>query len=372
MERQQNHYRTVLETAHQSAEDNKPTSPIPAWALPKNPRTANYFITDNIFSSQLGQYVDSHVNMMNYFQFCRIVESLLIQHHAVQLRDVVRFRRKQSLSFPAGEIASIDKHKDELPSIRTTFLGLYGVDSILPDYFLNDIATHREGSDSLAAFLDIFNHRISELFYFAWKKYRYPLQFEYGGIDKVSLSLLHLIGQITQPDRTQKLLYPSLDSKILGLLGVFHQKTRTADGIRNIVKYLYPKSEVKVLEFRSQWVELNNRVGLGQRGLKLDRGSAILGSRIRDNGHLIHIDITPNSFAAAQELLPNHATHTKLLELLKVYLGYRVDAAIYLNIKKQWISQTKIKAGHMLGFTTGLGSKMQDKRIKVGHYTYTV
>ena len=48
MERQQNHYRTVLETAHQSAEDNKPTSPIPAWALPKNPRTANYFITDNI------------------------------------------------------------------------------------------------------------------------------------------------------------------------------------------------------------------------------------------------------------------------------------------------------------------------------------
>ena len=75
---------------------------------------------------------------------------------------------------------------------------------------------------------------------------------------------------------------------------------------------------------------------LGKAGLRLDGGSASLGSRIKDHSHLIRIEITPDTFENAQLLLPKQTLHQKLLELLKLYLGCRFDASIYLNIKKQW------------------------------------
>lgn len=369
MERQQKYYRTVLETANLGAEDNIPSERLPSWAVPLEEQTGSP--DEDIFSSPLGQHVSSHADSMNYFQFCRILENLLPEN-SDGLRQVVRFRRKASLLFPSGEISSIETAVNgRLPSVRTTFLGLYGVDSILPDYFLNDIATHKDGSNSLAEFLDIFNHRVSELFYAAWKKYRYPIQFSYGGKDKLSLSLLHLIGQNIQSELGGKALlqHTLLDSKILGLLGVFHQKTRTADGICSLVKYLNLGSEVKVTEFQPQWVHLDQQKKLGKQGIKLDRGSAVLGRRIKDYSHLIHIDITPNNFAEVIQMLPGGEGNQKLLQLLKIYLGHRTDADIYLNIKKQWTPQACLNGRQMLGINTGLGKSTRDRRIKVGHYT---
>lgn len=371
MERQQSHYRTVLETANLSAEENRPPEIIPSWSIPTTEQVVAE-CGENIFSSSLGKHICNNADTMNYFQFCRILETLLPET-SDGLRAAVRFRRKTSLSFPSGEIASVESAPNgNLPSVRTTFLGLYGVDSILPDYFLSDIATNKEGSSSLAAFLDIFNHRISELFYSAWKKYRYPIQFSYGGIDKLSLSLLHLIGQNIQSKtgREPLLQHALLDSRILGLLGIFHQKTRTAEGICSLVRYLSPSAEVKVSEFQPQWIQLEQPEKLGSKRMKLDKGSAVLGSRIKDHSHLIHIDITPDTFAEAAQFLPGGGNNQTLLQLLKIYLGHRIDAGLYLNIKKQWIPQTQLNAGQMIGINTGLGKSTKDRRIKVGHYTY--
>lgn len=60
------------------------------------------------------------------------------------------------------------------PVIRTTFMGLYGVDSPLPTAYLDDIAQHREGHEALQGLLDIFSHRIMTQFYRIWRKYRPP------------------------------------------------------------------------------------------------------------------------------------------------------------------------------------------------------
>lgn len=277
MERQQNHYRTVLETANQSAEDESLITDIPLWELPK-PKVQQQTEEGGIFDSTLGQQIEGDAAQMNFFQFCRVLESLLDREVTDGgLHEAVRFRRVKSLSFPAGEIAEIEhipEHK--LPTVRTTFLGLYGVDAVLPDYFFNDIATNTEGSESLAAFLDIFNHRISILFYQAWLKYRYPFQFAFGGSDDLSLSLLHLIGQTAKQDAfgNKILSNPILDSKVLGLLSVFHQRTRTSDGVKSIVKYISPHAEVKVTEFCQQWVNLDGDQQLGNAPLRLDGGSA--------------------------------------------------------------------------------------------------
>ncbi|MDO1509202.1 MULTISPECIES: type VI secretion system baseplate subunit TssG [unclassified Neisseria] len=377
MSKQKNDYRVVLETANLGLEDNKPVKSPSPWAVPRNNSNIQYRADDNdIFSTDFGKYISNHAGLINYFQFCRILEALLSHDPDSSLRDLVRFRRVKALSFPAGEIASVKREDiSKLSSVRTTFLGLYGVDSVLPDYFLNDIATNKEGSDSLAAFLDIFNHRISELFYQAWRKYRYPFQFVSGGGDRLSISLLHLIGQLVERNGAgaqEKLLHPLLDSKILGLLSIFHQRTRTAEGVKSIVQYLSPNAEVKVSEFQTQWIYLSDKGKLGKGNLRLNNGSTVLGNRIKDNSHLIHIDIFPDTFESAQELLPNQLLYVKLINMLKVYLGYKTDAFIYLNLKKSWIPQTKLKSNQMLGINTGLGKGVQDKRIKIGNYSYSI
>lgn len=88
------------------------------------------------------------------------------------------------------------------PLIRTTFMGMYGVDSPLPTAYLDDIAQRREGHDALQGFLDIFSHRILTQFYRIWRKYSYPATFEPGGTDSISQSLLGWWGWVFPAQQT--------------------------------------------------------------------------------------------------------------------------------------------------------------------------
>lgn len=81
------------------------------------------------------------------------------------------------MGFPASELKAVeyDEADDSRPPvIRTTFMGLYGVDSPLPTAYLDDIAQHREGHEALQGLLDIFSHRIMTQFYRIWRKYSRP------------------------------------------------------------------------------------------------------------------------------------------------------------------------------------------------------
>ncbi|WP_142914495.1 type VI secretion system baseplate subunit TssG, partial [Klebsiella pneumoniae] len=83
---------------------------------------------------------------------------------------------------------------DAPPTVRTTFLGLYGVDSPLPTAYLDYITQRHDGHDAVMAFLDIFNHRFITQYYRIWRKYNYPASFEAGAVDDISRCLLGLIG----------------------------------------------------------------------------------------------------------------------------------------------------------------------------------
>jgi type VI secretion system protein ImpH len=60
------------------------------------------------------------------------------------------------------------------------------VDSPLPTAYIDDITRGRKGADAIAAFLDIFNHRLMSQFYRIWKKYSCPEAFEDGKADNIS------------------------------------------------------------------------------------------------------------------------------------------------------------------------------------------
>jgi type VI secretion system protein ImpH len=76
------------------------------------------------------------------------------------------------------------EHPHLPPTVRITFMGLYGVESPLPTHYIDDITQRREGYEATADFLDIFNHRLITQYYRIWRKYSYPATFEEGGRTK--------------------------------------------------------------------------------------------------------------------------------------------------------------------------------------------
>ncbi|RBH32885.1 type VI secretion system baseplate subunit TssG, partial [Pseudomonas sp. MWU13-2860] len=110
----------------------------------------------------------------------------------------------------------------------------------------DEIVLREEGHEAVEAFLDPFNHRAATLLYRAWKKYRYPERFRAGGVDDYSRSLLCLAG-FGWGDKPLRAGLPN--SRVLGLLGLLTQRTRTSEGLAGVVALAAPGVEVRVDEF---------------------------------------------------------------------------------------------------------------------------
>ncbi|ENT9928796.1 type VI secretion system baseplate subunit TssG, partial [Escherichia coli] len=138
---------------------------------------------------------------INFYRFCQLLEQSLqnapLGSTDSPAADAVRFRPHPGMGFPVSELKNVERdvcNPDAPPTVRTTFLGLYGVDSPLPTAYLDYITQRHDGHDAVMAFLDIFNHRFITQYYRIWRKYNYPASFEAGAVDDISRCLLGLIG----------------------------------------------------------------------------------------------------------------------------------------------------------------------------------
>ncbi len=151
------------------------------------------------------------------------------------------------MGFPVSELKNVERdvdNPDAPPTVRTTFLGLYGVDSPLPTAYLDYITQRHDGRDAVMAFLDIFNHRFITQYYRIWRKYNYPASFEAGAVDDISRCLLGLIG-LGIPGSENHIATPV--SRFLALLSVMRLPTRTAEGVTALVGLLAPLTKATVV-----------------------------------------------------------------------------------------------------------------------------
>ena len=131
-------------------------------------------------SARMLNLVRHQLPYMNFYRFCQLLEQSLPEaplpgsDWRVGL-EPVRFRPHPGMGFPAGEIRGMEdpepEHPHLPPSVRITFIGLYGVESPLQTHYVDDIAQRREGYEATRDFLDIFNHRLITQYYRIWRKY---------------------------------------------------------------------------------------------------------------------------------------------------------------------------------------------------------
>lgn len=286
--------------------------------------------------SRLTQRLEKDIHRINFYRFCQLLEKLnpdrpLMGSTSHPGDDPVRFAPHPGMGFPSSELKAVeysDVNESKPPVIRTTFMGMYGVDSPMPTAYLDDITQCREGHEALQGFLDIFNHRILTQFYRIWRKYSYPATFEPGGTDSISQSLLGLIG-LGIPGMANHIATPL--SRFLALLAVLRQPGKTREGLQALVSFLAPDTTVQVDPYSLRPVEIYQPMGFyGDNGFLLD-GNMPLGDETMDAGSQLLVALRTDNEHEAHGWKPDGLLYQDFLIMLRVYLGWRFKARITLT-----------------------------------------
>ncbi|MGF6898845.1 type VI secretion system protein ImpH [Paraburkholderia sp. GAS348] len=345
---------------------------------------------------------------MNFFRFCELIELAAPDRPSIGTTDSpgvepVRFRSRARLGFPNREIDAVEYDPDNPatpPAVRTTFLGLYGVDACMPSYFVDEIAQNREGAESMAAFLDMFHHRVVTQYYRVWRKYRYPAGFRKDGTDAISRCLLSFAGLgMASPAiaRTASLSQGNASGaqglaavaprghpvgapqglplvvdtrKLLSMLGLVSQKTRTAEGLAGVLQHAVPDAQITVEEFYPAWIGAADypRSPLGE--------GCLLGRGFYDRANTVRIVITPQTRESVLGLIPGRANHREVMALLRFYLGYEACARLELHVRPELMPEQVLNSDQVsLGYTTQLAlprspnQHLPVTRVHLGEWT---
>lgn len=337
---------------------------------------------------------------MNFIRFCELLE--LAAPDAPPLgttdssaADPVRFRSRAQLGFPGREIDAVRYDADNPgapPSVMTTFLGFYGVDARMPAYFADEVAQNRDGAEPLSVFLDLFHHRIITQYYRIARKYRYPVGFRRDGTDPVSRYLLSFAGfgfstsaRISSPvpggtpaslgwetSTARQMLTKVADKRrLLSMLGLAMQRTRTAEGLAGVLRHAVPDAAITVEEFYPVWREVNvfEAAALGEQ--------CLLGRGFYDRGNTVRVVITPASRETVLALVPGQSAHREIMALLRFYLGYESEADLEMHVRPELMPKPTLEPRQTnLGFTTQLeaparlatGAPARITRVQLGRW----
>jgi type VI secretion system protein ImpH len=290
----------------------------------------------------------------DFFQAVRLLERLYadrqpVGRDAAPSQEVVRFAAHLSLSFPPSEIHELAPSADGTTPARMTvaFLGLTGPHGVLPRHYTELLLERARLKDhTLREFLDLFNHRLTALFFRAWEKYRVAIGYERAttrkeGYDQFTLALFDLIGLGTAGLRGRLQVD---DDAFLYYAGLLAQQPRSATALAGVLTD-YLGVPVHVAQLRGRWLpmpaESYSRLGSPdpRTGLLRDDANnvlgvnALIGSRVWDQQAGFRLRLGPLSFAQLSDLLPSGDVFRPFVQLARFFVGQEFDFDVQFVVK---------------------------------------
>ena len=299
------------------------------------------------------------------FEFFQLVRLLRLHYSRTGRMDLatrphedpLRFRSQLSLNFPASEVSDLHFEREgkvsptglPLSEVQVTFMGLVGPSGVLPrpytELLLERHIQYRD--DAAHAFLDIFSHRMTTLFYEAWQKYKFYIEHERNGTSGFDRYLLNLVGlgpeaQRQKFERRQSPLRRELFSYFSGL---FSQKPRNALNLEVMLSF-YFSLPFKVKPFAGRWLKLDASqcTQLGRKNACLGQ-SAVAGNRVWDYQSCVRIELGPLALADYQRFQPGTADYCRLVELVRFYVGAELDFQIAPRLKADAVPAARLGRG---------------------------
>jgi type VI secretion system protein ImpH len=244
------------------------------------------------------------------------------------------------MAFPASAVHDIERVPDSPDPVRMTvaFLSLTGTQGVLPFFYTEYmIARKAAKDDTLAAFLDLFNHRLVSLFYRAWEKHHAPILYEQAAIrgtrpDRFTQNLFDVIGMGTNGLRGRMQLP---DESLLRYAGLIAQRPHSASGIRGILRD-YFAVPVEIDQCVGSWYDLedSDRSYLAP---EMDRSqlgvAAFIGEQVWDQQARFRLRVGPVNLERFLDLLPEGRTMARFVEFTRYLVGQALafDVQIFLR-----------------------------------------
>jgi type VI secretion system protein ImpH len=273
--------------------------------------------------------------------------------------EPVRFTTRKGFVFPPSEISNlVDQDGDAPPIMEVAFMGLTGPSGALPQWYTQFILDRaRERDHSLAAFLDLFHHRLVTLFYLVWKKNRFPENYRFGARDRLSRYLLSLCGLGTS-GLSERIGLP--EESLAFYSGYLSRPVASAIGIESAVAY-FADERVRVEQNIERIVDLEpaeqSRLGAANATLGED---AICGSQVWESQTKFRVHIGPADRQKFSRLMPMGDLLVPIFSLIRFMVGieYEFEIRIYLDKKEVPLCRLGGSGGDapLLGWSTWISS----------------
>ena len=277
--------------------------------------------------------------------------------------DPVRFCQNVSLAFAPASLAAYDEAADERPArMVVNFFGLLGPGGPMPlaitEYIYDRLHNHKD--QTLASFLDIFNHRMTCLFYRAWASNQQAVSHDRNDEDRFAVYIGSLFG-IGEDSLHNRDALP--DVAKLHYSGRLVCQTKNAEGLQEILED-YFGIPVDIQQFVGRWIDLPQeyRCRLGASPANTQLGSTVIvGSRFWESQQTFRIKFGPMDFSQYRHFLPGCDSVRRLVSWIRNYVGDEFRWELQSILRAVEVPGMRLGRTGQLGWSTWLGATKFEK-----------
>jgi type VI secretion system protein ImpH len=284
----------------------------------------------------------------------------------------VRFRNSLSMHFPASQIEALAVMGDapiasgsalqaafdagQMPTLTITpaFLGFFGVNGMMPNFYTDDIADQirHDKYEGTRAFFDIFYNRIMALYFQAACKHRVQHRFDEDGVAAILPMQLALAGQKAARDDDDIVS----DAVVAHYAALLRHRPVSASLIESILADFF-HLPIRLEQFIGAYDRLHQdeRCMLGVQCATLSAG-AVLGERVRECHTRARLHVGPLAIADYERFLPGGAAAAQLKQLLALFATPTIHFELHLILRAADVLPLRFDAphGNRLGYDTCL------------------
>jgi type VI secretion system protein ImpH len=295
-----------------------------------------------------------------FFQAVRLLARLFPDRKAVggtakPEQEVARFEAQDpqlAMAFPASAVHDIERTPESPDPARMTvaFLGLTGTQGVLPFFYTEYVIRRQAAKDNtLAAFFNLFNHRLVSLFYRAWEKHHPPVLYELAAArgqqpDPFTQYLFDLIGMGTAGLRGRM---RTRDENLLLYAGLIAQRPHSATALRGILRDHFA-APVEIDQCLGSWYELEegDRCYLSPEAERSQLGvAAFIGDEVWDQQARFRIRVGPVGLERFHDFLPESPVLAELVELTKYLVGPALAFEVQVFLRADEVPYCRLDDG---------------------------
>lgn len=306
---------------------------------------------------------------VHFFQAVRMLQKMEhdrkpVGYFITPQGETIRFSARTSLAFPASELHELRRLENGQMGMVVEFMGLCAAISVMPPPYTEYlIARAREKDYAMEDFLNIFNHRMISFFYRGWEKYRFFIEYERTGEDRLSARLLDLLGLGTEDLRGRSGVSDQAYLNYVGLLG---RHVRSAASLKQILED-YFEVRVQIQQFAGAWRKLGAEnqtcfTGLGGASELLGVG-VVAGDEVWDQHGRIRVSLGPMPFEQYLKFLPGREAYHELVAWLKFYSNGSYETEVQLVLAREDAPPCELGSGGDRRPQLGLVSWLRTKPL---------